>query len=94
MGIRGLKLSHRGRVEYRASVGDGMTEHEVVDIYVADAPEDLEITPNPDEVMGCRWIGVYDLAAEIQRHPHRFTPWIKIYMEQHMARIFGPRIPV
>jgi isopentenyl-diphosphate delta-isomerase len=36
-----------------------------------------------------RWIDVYDLAAEIGRWPERFTPWLRIYMDQHKDRIFG-----
>jgi len=89
LGISGLFPAHRDRVEYRADVGGGLTEHEVVDIFLADAAPDLQVTPNPDEVDAVRWINLYDLAAEVERWPERFTPWLRIYMREHKDRIFG-----
>ena len=89
LGITGLYPNHRDRIEYRADVGGGMVEHEVVDIYIAYATPGMRITPNPEEVMAVRWIGLYDLAAEVARHPERFTPWLRIYLGEHGDRIFG-----
>ena len=89
LGIIGLYPSHRDRIEYRADVGAGMTEHEVVDLFLADASRDLACTPNPDEVMATRWVDIYELSAEVARRPERFTPWLRIYLEEHKDRIFG-----
>ena len=89
LGITGLYPNHRDRVEYRASVGGGMVEHEVVDIYIAYATPGMTILPNPEEVMAVRWINLFDLAAEIERYPERFTPWLRIYMREHKSLIFG-----
>jgi isopentenyl-diphosphate Delta-isomerase len=89
LGITGLFPAHRDRVEYRADVGDGLIEHELVDIFLAEAPAELKVAPNPAEVADVRWVDLYDLAAEIGRWPERFTPWLRIYMEQHKDRIFG-----
>jgi isopentenyl-diphosphate delta-isomerase len=89
LGIAGLAPLLRDRVEYRADVGGGMTEHEVVDIFVAEARRDLPLDPDPAEVAETRWINLYDLAAEAQRHPGRFTPWVRIYLSEHMDRIFA-----
>lgn len=89
LGITGLTLSHRERVEYRADVGVGLTEHEVVDIYLAEPDERPAVTANPDEVMETRWITLADLRAEVHAEPHRFTPWLKIYLDSHEDRIFG-----
>jgi len=44
---------------------------------------------NPDEVMETRWISFYDLAAEVNRYPERFTAWLQIYLNEHTDRIFG-----
>jgi len=90
LGISGLHPEHRDRVEYRADVGAGMVEHEVVDIYLARADKGLKVTPNPDEVMEVRWVNYQDLQAEVARWPERFTPWMKIYLAEHSDRIFGP----
>ena len=92
LGITGLFPAFADRVEYRADVGAGLIEHELVDIFVAEAGPDLSVTPNPDEVMETRWIDLYDLAAEARRSPAKFTPWLQIYMNEHMARIFGASV--
>jgi isopentenyl-diphosphate Delta-isomerase len=89
LGISGLYPAFADRLEYRADVGGGLTEHELVDVFVAETSAGLTLAPNPDEVMATRWVGLYDLAAEIQRNPAKFTPWLRIYMTQHMDRIFG-----
>ena len=88
LGISGLQPRLRDTIEYRADVGNGLTEHELVDILLADAPEGLAVTPNPDEVGAVRWIGLHELDSELQRWPERFTPWMRIYMAQHRAQIF------
>ncbi|MEY4982298.1 MAG: hypothetical protein RIR62_564 [Pseudomonadota bacterium] len=89
LGITGLYPAFADRVEYRADVGGGLVEHELVDIFLAEAPAGLGVTPNPDEVEAVRWVDLYDLAAEVARAPERFTPWLRIYMGEHMGRIFG-----
>lgn len=89
LGITGLRLKHRDRVEYRADVGGGLFEHEVVDIYVADADASLPMNLNPEEVMQTRWVHMDTLREEIRKWPDRFTPWFKIYLEQYSDRIFG-----
>ena len=90
LGITGLYPEYRPQLEYRADVGGGMIEHEVVDVFLAHARRDLQVTPNPDEVMETRWTGYHDLLAEVARHPERFTPWLKIYLDGHADQIFGP----
>lgn len=89
LGITGLYPALRGTVEYRAEVGDGMVENEVVDIFLAHATKQIPVRPNPEEVLQVEWIGIYDLAAEVARRPSRFTPWLRIYMEEYKDRIFG-----
>jgi isopentenyl-diphosphate delta-isomerase len=89
LGITGVYPAHRDRVEYRADVGNGLIEHEVVDIFLADAAPGLRVTPNPDEVAEVRWINLYDLAAEVARRPAIYTPWLRIYLADHKDKIFG-----
>jgi isopentenyl-diphosphate delta-isomerase len=89
LGITGLYPNHRDRVEYRADVGNGLVEHEVVDIFIAYATPRMTLAPDPSEVMATDWVGLYDLAADTLRHPDRYTPWLRIYMEKHKDAIFG-----
>ena len=89
LGITGLRPQHRHHLEYRADVGGGLTEHEVVDVYVAEAADDLAVTPNPDEVMAFDWVRFPDLLRQVETSPERFTPWLRIYLRDHGQTIFG-----
>lgn len=89
LGITGLDPVHRETVEYRADVGGGLVEHEVVDIFLAAAGPGLRPAPAAAEVMALRWLRLPALAAEIAARPERFTPWLRIYLDNHAAAIFG-----
>ncbi|ARO13690.1 isopentenyl-diphosphate delta-isomerase [Ketogulonicigenium robustum] len=89
MGIRGLTPTLRGRVTYRADVGQGLTEHEDVAIFTAHAPADLRVAPNPDEVAATHWMSLDALNAARSQAPWKFTPWLNIYLDQHLQSIFG-----
>ena len=89
LGITGVPLTFRDQIEYRADVGGGLIEHEVVDVFVGEAPDGMAITKNPDEVMATRWATVPDITAEMATAPTTFTPWLNIYITQHAAKIFG-----
>ncbi|MFC6640051.1 isopentenyl-diphosphate Delta-isomerase [Sulfitobacter sediminilitoris] len=89
LGITGLDLKHRGQVEYRADVGNGLIEHEVVEVFIARAGATMPLDPNPDEVMDTRWITPEALAIEIAENPEKFTPWLRIYLKEHHKMILG-----
>lgn len=89
LGIMGLTPEHRQLLEYRADVGGGLIEHEVVDVFVAHASADLPLKPNPDEVMATAWVDHLDLMNQIKSRPEDFTPWLKIYMNDYADMIFG-----
>ena len=89
LGITGLHPDHRDQIEYRADVGGGMVEHEVVEVFTAAAPRDLVVRPNPDEVMDVRWVELNDLIRDVAENPEDYTPWLRIYLSEHRARIFG-----
>ena len=50
LGLTGLTPEHRHHLEYRADVGGGLTEHEVVDVYVAEAAANLQMALNAGTV--------------------------------------------
>ncbi|WP_293447404.1 isopentenyl-diphosphate Delta-isomerase [Planktotalea sp.] len=89
LGITGLDLDYRGQVEYRAGVGNGLIEHEVVEVFIATTSRDLQFIPNPDEVMATKWISQQALRHELEINPDAYTPWLRIYMAQHSDMIFG-----
>ncbi|MEI4231543.1 isopentenyl-diphosphate Delta-isomerase [Roseovarius sp. D22-M7] len=89
LGLEGLTLGHRNQVEYRADVGNGLIEHELVDIFVAQVPARIAVDPDPDEVMEAAWTAMPDLLARLRAQPHVFTPWLRIYLERHAEQIFA-----
>jgi len=89
LGLRDLPLVPRGQVEYRADVGNGLIEHELVEVFVAEVPERVVPHPNPDEVMAVEWVRRSALDARIRNAPADFTPWLRIYLGDHAAQIFA-----
>ncbi|MCP5038295.1 MAG: isopentenyl-diphosphate delta-isomerase [Rhodobacteraceae bacterium] len=90
LGISGLDPVWKERIEYRADVGGGMIEHELVDMFLATPAGQPEITANPDEVQETRWISLKALENEVAKWPQVFTPWLRIYLERHKTSVFGP----
>ena len=90
MGITGLQPRFSTTLEYRADVGNGLIEHEVVDVFCADALADMTIEPNPAEVSDYRWIHLEDLMREVRLQVGAYTPWLRIYMRDHAPKILGP----
>ncbi|MEJ6393271.1 isopentenyl-diphosphate delta-isomerase [Gymnodinialimonas sp. 2305UL16-5] len=88
LGINGVPLVYRDTVEYRADVGGGLIEHEVVDIFVGEMAAGVEPVPNPDEVMDTIWRPLSGLAAEVLQSPDGFTPWLQIYLREYSDLIF------
>lgn len=89
LGLEGLALEHRDQVTYRADVGGGLIEHERVDIYLSRVESRVSPRPNPEEVMETDWVDMAELAARTRRAPERFTPWLRIYLEQYADQIFA-----
>lgn len=94
LGITGLEPQFRDQIEYRADVGNGLIEHELVDVFLAESVEDLALQPNPEEVMETRWIRFSELSDALAAHANAYTPWLRIYMDKHSRQIFGDLIPV
>ena len=92
LGINGLDLIHRGIIEYRADVGGDIIEREVVDLFTAQASHDLDLDLNPYEVAETAWVSIADLHLQVATDPDQFTPWLRIYLVEHAARIFD--VPV
>ena len=44
---------------------------------------------NPDEVADVSWVDIDVLKSEIALRPGEFTPWLRIYLAEHSAMIFG-----
>lgn len=80
-----------GQVEYRASVGDGMIEHEVVDMFIGHCDVRPPLQLNPDEVCDTKWVTRSEILARVAAHPDWYTAWFRIYLEQYQNH-FWPEI--
>jgi isopentenyl-diphosphate delta-isomerase len=88
MGIDGLVLRPAAVIEYRADVGQGLTEHEVVDLFLAEADRSLALNPDPAEVQDVAWMTIGELLRDVRDRPARYTPWLRIYLAEHGQAIF------
>ena len=77
------------QIEYRANVGKGLTEHEIVDVFTLtiETKQQIEIILNTAEVMATRWVNFEILKQEIKKTSESFTPWLKIYLTDHSEQI-------
>ena len=81
LGIKtNLNFFYRDQIEYKANVGNGFTLNV--------EKNEIKISLNASEVIGARWISFDTLQQEIKRNSERFTPWLRIYLENHISQIF------
>ena len=87
--ITDLDLVYRNQIEYKADVGNNLVEHELVDIFTwaVDSKEKVKPIINTEEVMDTKWIEFKELRKNISSKPSNFTPWLKIYIEEHISQI-------
>ncbi|WP_421702236.1 isopentenyl-diphosphate delta-isomerase [Aliiroseovarius sp.] len=90
LGLTGVDPVWKDQIEYRAAVGGDMVEHEVVDLFLATPAERPALNLNPEEVQATRWLSLEELEAEVAATPEVFTPWLRIYLAEHKASVFGP----
>lgn len=89
LGLTELTMTARPGIEYRADVGGGLIEHEVVEVFTALAPPGVEPVPNPEEVAKTEWVTIETLQSRIAQDPEAFSPWLRIYVADHLDRILG-----
>ena len=55
---------------------DGLSEYEYDHVLVTDYHG--KMTPNPEEIMDVRWIGMEQLKKELEEEPQKFSTWFLI----------------
>lgn len=68
-------------VTYRADVGNGLIEHELVHVFVGHYAG--AVRPHPDEADGYDWVTPAVLRLEMAAAPHRFSVWFQKYCADH-----------
>lgn len=73
-----MPLKAIGSFQYRAELANGLVEHEFdyVLVGIIGSSEYLSMSPNPEEVAACRWIGLEELQADIVKSPQTYTAWL------------------
>lgn len=89
LGITGLSLEHKDRLTYRAPVGNGLVEHERVDVFLSRVTRRIATEPDPAEVMQTDWVDMAELFDRVRRTPSRYTPWLAIYLAEYADSIFA-----
>lgn len=76
---------------YRADVGNGLIEHEIVHVFAGEY--DGSICPDPREADGFAYVTpeelVSDLREDAQRPASRYSVWFKLYARDHW-RLLAP----
>ena len=75
------------RIYYRAQVGGGLVEDEIVHLFVGNY--DGEASPDAEEVSEVAWRTYDALVADIGARPDAYTYWFRYYMEQFGRKLFG-----
>ena len=60
---------------YRATLPDGLCEHEYDHVFIGRT--DGDPTPDPREVAGWRWMSVEQVSEEMRADPASFTVWFR-----------------
>ena len=82
MGIE-TPLTAVGRFHYKAVVGEGLVENEMDHVLIG--LYNGEPLINPQEVAAYRWVNAQTLAADLQQHPERYTPWLSEALKISLA---------
>ncbi len=70
---------------YRATLENGLTEHEYDHVMVGSFNQDPKI--NTDEVADWKWMKPQDIKKDILEHPNEYTVWFKIIFEKFYDHI-------
>ncbi|MGH6816312.1 MAG: isopentenyl-diphosphate Delta-isomerase, partial [Hyphomicrobiaceae bacterium] len=72
---------------YRAAVGNGLTEHEMVHVFggLYTGP----VAPNPQEADGFAWAPPEELREDVARVPERYSVWFRLYLDSHWQELIA-----
>ena len=82
-------LKFLARTHYRAAVGGGLIEDEVVHLFVG--AFDGAVTPDPAEVAAYDWVSRAELSARVAAEPAAYTYWFRHYLRAYADAMFAGR---
>ena len=69
------------RARYATKLDHGLTENELVYVYVGNAGGPMAL--NPEEVCDTRLMSLPDLIADTATHPETYAYWLRHYLSRH-----------
>jgi isopentenyl-diphosphate Delta-isomerase len=83
-------LSYAGVFTYKAEFANGLIEHEIDHVYIANV---ANIIPeiNPEEAEQYKWISISDLKDQLSKTPQLFTPWLPQSLEIASTKLLTQR---
>lgn len=72
-------LEPLGTLIYRADVGPGMIEHELVHVFRGTSSD--PVAPDPHEAEDYAWVDSGELSHMIAAQPARYSAWFRIYAD-------------
>jgi isopentenyl-diphosphate delta-isomerase len=77
LGVRSVRLTEIGVYAYRAEDrATGRVEHEYDHVLFGRVPATVPVRPDPAEVAALRWLTAAELAAQLDREPESYAPWV------------------
>ena len=72
-------ITYLTRILYKAPSDETWGEHEID--YILFVHRDVETTPNPNEVMNCRYVDQQELRELLRDGESKITPWFRLISE-------------
>jgi isopentenyl-diphosphate Delta-isomerase len=79
------QLTHAFRARYETRLDHGLTENELVYVYLGRL--ECEPAPNPLEVSETRLMALDDLAADAEKRPDAYAYWLRHYLRRHIGEL-------
>ena len=89
LGLTVAALRHRRQVTYRADVGGGLMEHEVVEIFATELPDSGRTSPRPRGGLGYPLDRLERPGQRDRGGAESFVPWLRIYLADHRTLLTG-----
>lgn len=81
VGLTADHIEYLFKFHYKAGYEDKGTEHEICAVTKVDNVDIERLVPNRDEISNVISINPHELMEELQNRGNRFTPWLKLALE-------------
>ncbi len=76
------KLEYLTKFKYLAHYKNIGSENEMCALLIGKCGK-ININPNPQEIEDFKWISIKELEKDIEGEPDKYTPWLKIALQEY-----------